>query len=343
MRPAPSRTRSRRGCPAAGGARVRMRVFAVPSGIRSRSATSTWVRPAKKASSSATRCASGSGPDGLDDLLATHVLPGLPIDVVRGDLELEVDVGRPLAMGLLASHQVDRLVPGQRVQPGAERAARRVEPAGVAPDRHEDVLDDLLGEALRPRHLVGERVERDRCSDAYSSSMRSFVAFADPSQETGIGRPRVVSPRSAVPHRSGSPPVASATGPRTSPPPVEYTVRPARASAGPTRIWSDGRRSCPRFAAARATDGSRLDPESAGGRIGQPGRARASPGSRTLSRAPRGATFSARASPPWARASSRTIARPEAAPGRRPGSDRPGRTARTPARPRPGRTRARRR
>jgi hypothetical protein len=51
-----------------------------------------------------------------------------------------------------------------------------------------------------------------------------------------------------------------------------------------------------------------LDGAQSGGRTGVSGR-------RTLSRAPCGATFSAIASPPWARASSRTMARPSPVPG----------------------------
>ena len=160
----------------------RIRVLAVPSGIPRDSETSTWVRPRKNASSSATRCGSGRDGHGCAHRVAPHAEPGLLVDVVGRFLELEIDIGGMASDVGLASDEVDRLVPGEREQPGAQRPTRRVEAAGVVPDGHEDLLDHVLGEAIGARHLVGERVERSRVP-LVERLDRALVVLADPGEE----------------------------------------------------------------------------------------------------------------------------------------------------------------
>ena len=68
---------------------------------------------------------------------------------------------------------------------GPTRAARRVEPVGLPPDGDEDLLDDLLGEPLRPGHLVGERVQRPAVAGVEGLD-GALVALDDAGQQGGV-------------------------------------------------------------------------------------------------------------------------------------------------------------
>ena len=170
---------------------MRIRVLAVPSGIPSASETSTCVRPPKNAISRADPLGLGQlghrGPDGV----SPHAPPRLLVHVVLSLLELEVDVGGVPADVRLPAHQVDGLVAREREEPGAQRAACRIETAGVLPDRDEDLLDNILGEPVAARDLVGERVER--AGIPFVERLDGpFVLLADPDEEPCLLRPPVV-------------------------------------------------------------------------------------------------------------------------------------------------------
>jgi hypothetical protein len=97
--------------------------------------------------------------------------------------------------------------------PGAKRSPCRIKGTGLAPDRHEDVLDDLLGGRAVDR--LGRQVEDEGRIPAVKRAERLLaaggelphqllVALAPPGRGRGIGRTHAV-PRGPAhpqsPHR----------------------------------------------------------------------------------------------------------------------------------------------
>ena len=99
------------------------------------------------------------------DAVASDVAPGLVVDVVGRDLALRVDLGRRSACGWLASRRTRSMALWRaRLNSHGPTDPAAGSNRSASPERDEDLLDDLLGEPVRPGHLVGEGVAADRCS-----------------------------------------------------------------------------------------------------------------------------------------------------------------------------------
>ena len=85
-------------------------------------------------------------------------------------LRVRFDAGPPATPAQLVEHAEV----GDPQDPGAEGASRRVEGAGLAPDRHKDVLDDLLGGGAVER--LSRQVEDQRRVTAVERAERVLPA-----------------------------------------------------------------------------------------------------------------------------------------------------------------------
>ena len=136
---------------------ARIRVFAVPSGIPSLSATSRAVMPAERGEHQRPALLDGQRPDGRAQLVGGlrrdgRVFRGLARQHV---LQLQrVDRDRPPGAG-----RVDSEVVGDRGQPGAHGAASRVEEGRVPPRPLERLLRHVFGEGRVAEH--GQRNAED--------------------------------------------------------------------------------------------------------------------------------------------------------------------------------------
>jgi hypothetical protein len=140
---------------------VRIRVFAVPSGIRSSSLISWAVRPRKAARNRARRCSGGSPGDGAAYALAL-VWWGALIRGAAGNAGLlklgrhEVGIER---LGRLHPDDVNREVAGDRQEPGHDTAAPRIVGSSVLPGSHERLLSHVLGRALVTNDCQDEAID----------------------------------------------------------------------------------------------------------------------------------------------------------------------------------------
>ena len=136
-----------------------MRLLAVPSGMCTRCAIWSAVRPPQYASTSASRWLSGSLPSASRDVLGVLRAVGDDLRLLLGArLLLAPDELQPVggaAADLGLTPQVERTGAAHQAQVGAEIAAGRIERGGTAPQAQEHVLDDVLSERRITEHAVG--------------------------------------------------------------------------------------------------------------------------------------------------------------------------------------------
>ena len=136
-----------------------MRVFTVPRGCCSRSATSACVNPSKYASSIAAFCRNGSA----SRAARTPRLIGRVKFQIGRDRSSRKGLDRRgmllLGHGLAASRTqpVDCATPRQDQQPGHDGAARGVIACRVPPCLREHVLHNLFSIRLFPKDAEGQR------------------------------------------------------------------------------------------------------------------------------------------------------------------------------------------
>ena len=234
---------------------VRMRVLAVPSGIPSRSATSIWVRPAEEREFEGSPLGVASGCPTASRTLSRRRLS----QASRSTSSSATSNSRSTSavrLRTFASRRT-RSIALWRARlnsqgPTAPRDA--IEPRGVLPDRDEDLLDDVLREALGAGDPIGQGVERPAVP-----LVQRLDGASRPGRRCGPGgRP----PRLGVhPSRSGPDPMARRYRAARSPPPGAAPGRPC------------GRR--PRHAAR--PDDTRVEGEFQGQRQTRAGRAYPSP------------------------------------------------------------------
>jgi hypothetical protein len=94
---------------------------------------------------------------------------------------------------LLAAHGLDRPVVHQRQQPGGDAPPGAVEAARIAPDRHEDVLQHVLGQDVVGEDAAGQR-ERRPLEPLVQVDDRTPVSGADPPHEVSVARGLVRTP-----------------------------------------------------------------------------------------------------------------------------------------------------
>ena len=159
-----------------------IRVLAVPRGTPSCSATSTWVRPPKKASSSASRWASLNSVNAVrarsrssESTTASTGFSGVPARAAECD-------ALTVAPRLLGPHAVDRTPASDRHGPAMHPTASRVEAGCVAPHLDEHLLRDLLGLGGIAYDAQHGAVERGR-QLVVEVGERVLVAVGDPSHQ----------------------------------------------------------------------------------------------------------------------------------------------------------------
>ena len=132
-----------------------MRVLTVPSGSPVISAISEWVRPSKKAISRVLRCSRGSLYDDAAGALHEGVALGLVGEVEgRGEGDV-VDVGG----GALAAQGVDGAIARDDREPSAQTSSCGGEAVGIAPDLHEDFLEDVFSRGRVAQDAEGDGVD----------------------------------------------------------------------------------------------------------------------------------------------------------------------------------------
>ena len=163
---------------------VRIRVFAVPRGMPSSSATSALVLPPKYASSSAARWPSDR-PDmarrarwrqvhRLRHLVGPGLLRDLPPGAMRSRTRASSTRRRRESIARAPRHQED---------PRLELAPAGVVPRGVAPELHEGVLHEVLGRGVVPEHHDAQSVDpgreaREELGRAGSRSEKARISAA---------------------------------------------------------------------------------------------------------------------------------------------------------------------
>ena len=136
---------------------VRIRVFAVPSGMPSMAAISLAVRPARVASRTARRCSMGklrefdAEPAELVSILGRL----LGVGARRRGEELAEEIGIE-GHRVTHSHGVDREVAGDREEPRGHRRPPGVVGRGMAPRALERDLGDVVGERRITGHGDGQ-------------------------------------------------------------------------------------------------------------------------------------------------------------------------------------------
>ena len=170
-----------------------MRVLAVPSGRSRKSAICWWVRSSRKARLNACRWGGGSAATAARTIARRCVAPGRLGRAGAGlghapDAEA-LGVGFDLEPPAAPPQLVEHAEVGDPQDPGAEGASRRVEGAGLAPDRDEDVLDDLLGGGAAER--LGGQVEDQRRVTAVEQAERVLTPGGEVAHQLLVAEIRV--------------------------------------------------------------------------------------------------------------------------------------------------------
>lgn len=120
-------------------------------------------------------------PDRFVQPIPPNAEPDLIVDVSLGGLQFEVHVRGASIDHRCAPQGIDGVVAGDGHQPWSECPAVRIEPTRIAPDSHQGILDDLLGEAF----IVGdaERYGTHRASESRVECFHSALIAGDQSRD----------------------------------------------------------------------------------------------------------------------------------------------------------------